>query len=38
VPFAGAQRPSLQRRDMYDCAEGINLAGLLHSDDRGRKR
>lgn len=33
VPFARAQRPTLQRRDLYDYAEGINLAVLLDGED-----
>jgi hypothetical protein len=34
VPFARAQRLTLQRRDLYDYAEGINLGLLLEDDDR----
>jgi hypothetical protein len=33
IPFAKTQRPTLQRRDLYDYAEGINLALLLEGDD-----
>ena len=33
VPFARVQRLTLQRRDLYDYAEGISLAVLLHDDD-----
>jgi hypothetical protein len=33
VPFARTQRLTLQRRDLYDYAEGINLALLLLADD-----
>ena len=33
LPFARTQRPTLQRRDLYDYAEGINLALLLGDDD-----
>lgn len=29
VPFAYSERPTLQRRELYDYAEGINLALLL---------
>ena len=32
-PFARTQRPTLLRRDLYDYAEGINLALLLRDDD-----
>lgn len=34
VPFARTQRLTLQRRDLYDYAEGINLALLLADVDR----
>jgi hypothetical protein len=34
VPFARAQRLTLQRRDLYDFAEGINLGLLLADVDR----
>jgi len=34
VPFARAQRPTLQRRELYDYAEGINLGLLLADVDR----
>lgn len=33
VPFARAQRMTLQRRDLYDYAEGLNLAVLLDATD-----
>jgi hypothetical protein len=33
LPFAHAQRLSLLRRDLYDYAEGINLALLLSAED-----
>lgn len=33
LPFARAQRMTLQRRDLYDYAEGVNLAVLLAGAD-----
>jgi hypothetical protein len=33
VPFARSQRPTLQRRELYDYAEGINLGLLLSAED-----
>jgi hypothetical protein len=33
IPFAREQRLTLQRRDLYDYAEGINLALLLSGED-----
>ena len=32
LPFASRPRLTLHRRDLYDYAEGINLARLLHGD------
>jgi hypothetical protein len=34
VPFARSQRPTLQRRELYDYAEGINLGLLLSAEDK----
>jgi len=34
VPFARTQRLTLQRRELYDYAEGINLGLLLEDEDR----
>jgi len=34
IPFASSVRPTLQRRELYDYAEGINLGLLLADVDR----
>ncbi len=38
VPFAKTQRPSLVRRELYDYAEGINLARLMQEIDADAER